>query len=37
MDVYPSRNVDTRQHRVPTTHQKPNACGDRQRSAGAFR
>ena len=37
MDVYPSRNVDTREHRVPATHHKSNACGDRLRSADAFR
>jgi hypothetical protein len=36
MDVYPSRNVDTREHRVPATQNKSNACGDRLRSAGAF-
>jgi hypothetical protein len=37
MDVYPSRNVDTREHRVPATHHKSNSCGDRLRSADAFR
>jgi hypothetical protein len=37
MDVYPSRNVDIRKHRMPATHNnKLNACGDRERSAGAF-
>jgi hypothetical protein len=37
MDVYPSRNVDTRSLRVPAPHNnKLNACGDRLRSAGAF-
>ena len=36
MDVYPSRNVDIREHRVPATHENLNACGDRLRSAGAF-
>jgi hypothetical protein len=37
MDVYPSRNVDIRSHRVPASHNKLlNACGDRLRSAGAF-
>jgi hypothetical protein len=36
MDVYPSRNVDIREHRVPASHYKLIACGDRLRSAGAF-
>ena len=36
MDVYPSRNVDTREHRVPAMHNKLICCGDRLRSAGAF-
>jgi len=36
MDVYPSRNVDIREHRVPALHNKLIACGDRLRSAGAF-
>jgi hypothetical protein len=37
MDVYPSRNVDIRKHRMPAMHNnKLNACGDRLRSAGAF-
>jgi hypothetical protein len=37
MDVYPSRNVDIRKHRMPAPHNnKLNACGDRLRSAGAF-
>jgi len=36
MDVYPSRNVDIRSHRVPAMHNKLNACGNRQRSAGTF-
>jgi len=36
MDVYPSRNVDIREHRVPALHNKLTVCGDRLRSAGAF-
>jgi len=36
MDVYPSRNVDIREHRVPALHNKLICCGDRLRSAGAF-
>ncbi len=36
MDVYPSRNVDIREHRVPASHYKLIVCGDRLRSAGAF-
>jgi hypothetical protein len=36
MDVYPSRNVDIREHRVPALHNKLIVCGDRLRSAGAF-
>jgi hypothetical protein len=36
MDVYPSRNVDIRVHRVPASHDMLNACGDRLRSADAF-
>jgi len=36
MDVYPSRNVDIREHRVPASHNKLMICGDRLRSAGAF-
>jgi hypothetical protein len=36
MDVYPRRNVDIREHRVPASHYKLIACGDRLRSAGAF-
>jgi hypothetical protein len=36
MDVYPSRNVDIREHRVPALQNKLIACGDRLRSAGAF-
>jgi hypothetical protein len=37
MDVYPSRNVDIRKHRMPAPHNNLlNACGDRLRSAGAF-
>ena len=36
MDVYPSRNVDIREHRVPALHYKLICCGDRLRSAGAF-
>jgi hypothetical protein len=36
MDVYPSRNVDTRSLRVPAQQNKKNTCGDRLRSAGAF-
>ena len=36
MDVYPSRNVDIREHRVPALLNKLIACGDRLRSAGAF-
>ena len=37
MDVYPSRSADSREHRVPALQEKSNACGDRQRSADAFR
>jgi hypothetical protein len=36
MDVYPSRNVDIREHRVPAMHHKLINCGDRLRSAGVF-
>jgi hypothetical protein len=36
MDVYPSRNVDIREHRVPASHYKLIVCGDRLRSAGVF-
>jgi len=36
MDVYPSRNVDIREHRVPAMHNKLITCGDRLRSAGVF-
>jgi hypothetical protein len=36
MDVYPSRNVDIREHRMPASHYKLIVCGDRLRSAGAF-
>jgi hypothetical protein len=36
MDVYPSRNVDIREHRVPASRDTLNACGDRLRSADAF-
>jgi hypothetical protein len=36
MDVYPSRNVDIREHRVPASHDNLIVCGDRLRSAGAF-
>jgi hypothetical protein len=36
MDVYPSRSVDIREHRMPASHNKLIVCGDRQRSAGAF-
>jgi len=36
MDVYPSRNADSREHRVPALHNKSNACGDRLRLADAF-
>ncbi len=36
MDVYPSRNVDIREHRVPALQYKLICCGDRLRSAGAF-
>lgn len=36
MDVYPSRNVDIRLHRVPAQHNKLTTCGDRLRLAGAF-
>jgi hypothetical protein len=36
MDVYPSRNVDIREHRMPAMHHKLIVCGDRLRSAGAF-
>ncbi len=36
MDVYPSRNADSREHRVPALQNKSNACGDRLRSADAF-
>jgi hypothetical protein len=36
MDVYPSRNVDIREHRVPALLNKLICCGDRLRSAGAF-
>lgn len=36
MDVYPSRNVDIREHRMPALHNKLIVCGDRLRSAGAF-
>jgi hypothetical protein len=36
MDVYPSRSVDIREHRMPALRDKLIVCGDRQRSAGAF-
>jgi hypothetical protein len=36
MDVYPSRNVDIREHRVPALQNKLIVCGNRLRSAGAF-
>jgi hypothetical protein len=36
MDVYPSRNVDIREHRMPALHNKLMICGDRLRSAGVF-
>jgi hypothetical protein len=36
MDVYPSRIVDIREHRMPTTQNTLNACGNRLRSVGAF-
>jgi hypothetical protein len=36
MDVYPSRNVGTRVHRMPALRDKLIVCGDRLRSAGAF-
>jgi hypothetical protein len=36
MDVYPSRNVDIRLHRMPAQHNKLTTCGVRLRLAGAF-
>jgi len=36
MDVYPSRNVDIREHRVPALHNKLIVRGNRQRLAGTF-
>jgi len=36
MDDNPSRHVDIREHRMPASHHKLIACGDRLRSAGAF-
>ncbi len=36
MDVYPSRNADIREHRMPALHHQLIACGHRQRLAGAF-
>jgi hypothetical protein len=36
MDVYPSCNVDIREHRMPASPYKLIVCGDRLRSAGAF-
>jgi hypothetical protein len=36
MDVYPSRNVDTRLLRVPAMQNKLNACGSRQQPTGIF-
>jgi hypothetical protein len=36
MDVYPSRIVGIRTHRVSALHQKPGVFGGRLRSAGIF-
>jgi hypothetical protein len=36
MDVYPSRNVGIREHRIPAAHNNLTVCGNRLRSAGAF-
>jgi len=36
MDVYPSRNVDIREHLVPALHYKLIVRVNRQRLAGAF-
>jgi hypothetical protein len=36
MDVYPSRNVGIREHRMPMMHYNLAVCGNRLRLAGAF-